>query len=78
MGRGMAQAVRHRPLTAEVRVSPCGIYGGQSGTGTVFFSEFFSFTLSISFHRGCPCSYIIRGTNNRPVGGRSSETVAVH
>jgi hypothetical protein len=40
MGRAMAQAVRRRPLTAEarvrVRVNPCGICGGQSGTGTGF------------------------------------------
>jgi hypothetical protein len=36
----MAQAVSRRPLTAEARVrsqvNPCGIYGGQSGTGTGF------------------------------------------
>jgi hypothetical protein len=36
----MAQAVSLRPLTAESRVracvNPCGIYGGQSGTGTGF------------------------------------------
>jgi hypothetical protein len=36
----MAQAVSRRPLTAEARVrsrvSPCGICGGQSGTGTGF------------------------------------------
>jgi hypothetical protein len=34
----MAPAVSRRPLTAEARVrsriSPCGICGGQSGTGT--------------------------------------------
>jgi hypothetical protein len=39
-GRAMAQAVSRRPLTAEARVrsrvSPRGIYGGQSGTGTGF------------------------------------------
>jgi hypothetical protein len=39
----MAQAVSRRPLTAEARVrsrvSPCGVCGGQSGTGTGFFSE---------------------------------------
>jgi hypothetical protein len=40
MGRAMAQAVSRRPLTAEARVldlvNPCGICGGQSGTGTGF------------------------------------------
>jgi hypothetical protein len=39
-GRAMAQAINRRPLTAEARVrsrvSPCGIFGGQSGTGTGF------------------------------------------
>jgi hypothetical protein len=39
-GRAMVQAVSRRPLTAEARVRsrvcPCGIYGGQSGTGTGF------------------------------------------
>jgi hypothetical protein len=38
--RAMAQAVSRRPLTAEsqvrARVNPCGICGGQSGTGTGF------------------------------------------
>jgi hypothetical protein len=36
----MAQAVSRRPLTAEPRVrsraSPCGVFGGQSGTGKGF------------------------------------------
>jgi hypothetical protein len=36
----MAQAVSRRPLIAEAqiraRVNPCGICGGQSGTGTGF------------------------------------------
>jgi hypothetical protein len=43
-----------------------------------FSSKFFCFSLSVSFHRGCPCSYIIWGMNNRPSGGRSSETVSPH
>jgi hypothetical protein len=40
LGRAMAQVVNHRPITAEARVrarlNPCGICGGQSGTGTGF------------------------------------------
>jgi hypothetical protein len=40
VGRAMAQAASRRPLTAEARlrsrVSPCGICGGQSGTGAGF------------------------------------------
>jgi hypothetical protein len=39
-GRAMAQVVSRRPVTAEAlvraRVNPCGICGGQSGTGTGF------------------------------------------
>jgi hypothetical protein len=33
----MHQAASHRPVTAETRVSPRGICGRQSGTGTDFF-----------------------------------------
>jgi hypothetical protein len=40
LGRAMAQVVSRRPLTAEAlvraRVNPCGICGGQSGTGSGF------------------------------------------
>jgi hypothetical protein len=40
MGRAMALVVSVRPLAAESRVgawvNPCGISGGQSGTGTGF------------------------------------------
>jgi hypothetical protein len=39
-----------------------------------FFSEFIGYALSKSLHRGSPYSYITWGTNNRPIGGRSSET----
>jgi hypothetical protein len=35
-GRAMAQVVSRWPLTVDVRVSPHGICGGQSSTGTVF------------------------------------------
>jgi hypothetical protein len=34
----------------------------------------FRFTLSLSFHRGCPYSCITLGMKNRPVSGRSSDT----
>jgi hypothetical protein len=52
-GHAMAQVVSRRPLTAEARVrtrvNPCGICGGQSGTGTGFSPSFSVF----------PCQYII-------------------
>jgi hypothetical protein len=51
-GRAMAQAVSRRPLTAEARfrsgVSPCGICGGQNGTGTGFSPS--NSVLSCQFH----------------------------
>ena len=54
-GRTTARAVGYQPFTAEGRalshVSPCEICGGQSGTGTGFYSECFGFTLWLSLHQ---------------------------
>jgi hypothetical protein len=50
-GRAMAQVVSSRSLTAEARVNPCGICGGQSVTGTGF-----SLSSSVLVF---PCQYII-------------------
>jgi hypothetical protein len=75
----MVQAVGRRPLNPEPRfrsrVSPSGICGGQTGTGTGFFPEYYSFPMSISFHR---CSItsktkkktiiFITGLHNKPEG----------
>jgi hypothetical protein len=70
----MAQGVRPRPLTAEARfrvqVNPCGICGGESGTGTGFSPSSLVFLVNIirsSIH-------IVWGMNNMSVRGSSSET----
>ena len=56
----MSEAISSRPLTAEgqdkSRASARGIFCGQSGTEDKFFCEYFSFALSVSFHR---CSVFI-------------------
>jgi hypothetical protein len=49
VGRAMPQVISRRPLTAEARVNPCGICGGQSDTGTGFSPSSSVF----------PCQYII-------------------
>jgi hypothetical protein len=71
----MAQVVSRRLLTAEAWVSPCGICGEQSNIRTRFLRDP-HFSLSVSFHRCFPCSYIIwiGLMDNRIVGCRSSET----
>jgi hypothetical protein len=75
IGRDMAQAVSGRSPTAEdrvrSRVSPCGICGGQSGTGTGFSLEYFGFLLLISFHR---CSITCKNEKNwSPFSSSSSQ-----
>jgi hypothetical protein len=78
VGRAMAQVVMRRPLNSEdrvqARISPCGICGGQSGTGTgfspsssVFLCQYRS---TMTLHTHISLAVI----NNRPIGGRSSET----
>jgi hypothetical protein len=65
----MAQAVSRRPLTAEARVryraSPCGICGGQSGTGT-------GFSPSTS---GFPCQF---HSTSAPILGKTKKTNHLH
>jgi hypothetical protein len=64
----MAQVVSRRPLAAEARiracVNPCGICGGQSVTGTGFFSEFFGFPLSVYHSTVALQTHIIWGMRN--------------
>jgi hypothetical protein len=65
----MAQVVSRRTPTAEARVlarvNPCGICGGQRGTGTAFFfSEFFGFPLSIYNSTVALQTHIIWGMRN--------------
>jgi len=69
--RVTGSTVSRRPLTMEARVrflaSLCETCGGQSGTATVFFSNFFGFTLSMSNHK-----YSIFVQVSRTLWGRDS------
>jgi hypothetical protein len=59
----MAQAVSRQPLTAEARVGPCEICGGQSGAGARFSPNCSVFPVNI-----------VCGMKNKPVVDHSSET----
>jgi hypothetical protein len=86
VGRAMAQAVSRRPLTAEARfrsrVGPCGICGGQSGTGTGFSPS--TSVFPCHFHStGAPLQgktkrliIFITGLHNKPQGCGASVTSA--
>jgi hypothetical protein len=67
-GRAMAQVVSRQPLTVEARVrarvNPCGICGGQSGTGTGFSPSFFRFPLSVYHSTVALQTHIIWGMRN--------------
>jgi hypothetical protein len=83
------QAVSRRPLTAEARVrsrvSPCGICGGQSGTGTgfspstsVFPCQFYSIRCSIIRKTEKKLIIFITGLHNKLQGcGASVASAAV-
>jgi hypothetical protein len=75
----MAQAVSRRPLTMEACVrawiSVCAVCGGKSGTRTSFSSS--SSILPYQYHSTVALhTHIIWGVNNKPVGGRNSETLS--
>jgi hypothetical protein len=86
LGRAMAAAVDHRPLTAEARVrsrvSPCGICGGQSGTGTSFSPSTSVFPCQF-YSTGVPflgkmkkLIFLITGLHNKPQGCGASVSSA--
>jgi hypothetical protein len=69
----MYQAVSHRPLNADARVSMWDLLWTKQYCER-FAADFFGFLPPILLHRSSAYSYITWGMNNRPGGGCSSET----
>jgi hypothetical protein len=75
-GRVMAQAVSRLEIHVRAFINPRGICDGSSGTGTGFFPEIFGFPCQYNSTVVVHIQYIIWLMNNRPVSGRSSETLS--
>jgi hypothetical protein len=71
--RAMAQAVNRWLLTSESQSVHLGIVVDKVALALVFV-RVLRFSVSVSLHHGCPCSYSTWGMNNRPVCGRRSRT----
>jgi hypothetical protein len=76
LGRAVAQAVSRQPLTTEGGFATGSVRVGFVVDKVVLarFSRTYSVFRSTSFHRSSTILTYLTGMNNRPIGGRSSET----
>jgi hypothetical protein len=81
MGRAIAQAASRWLPTAtagvRARVSSCGIFDGQSGTGAGFL-RVLQFPLPIHIPPIAPQSPIIRSWYSKPISGRRTKWTQSH